>query len=46
MTTKHQTGLLFVYCIKVEFAGIFILKLEIYTVFLAIYCPFASRTFY
>jgi len=34
MTPVHQSGLLFVYiCNKFEFAGIFISKLNIYTVF-------------
>jgi len=46
MTSEHQAGLLFVYYNKFEFAGIFILKLKIYTVFLEIYCPFANCTFY
>jgi len=46
MTPVHQSGLLFVYiCNKFEFAGIFISKLKIYTVF-SPYCPFANCTFY
>jgi len=45
----NKTPNWFIICLlynKVEFAGIFLLKLEIYTVFLEIHCPFANCTFY
>jgi len=44
----NKTPNWFIICLlynKFEFAGIFILKLKIYTV-LEIYCPFAKCTFY